>query len=360
MATTLAPNTRVVTRESKKQEIGMLVGKKILSFPTTLGGSATDYAGNDESYIIIKINSATDGSKLKEDKAAGDVYTAATQGGTLSTIGRGQQILGIAGPNKTQIDQDLSTRYGNKAVSTENWTKRYGVTKLDRVIVLPMPAELTVDTDINYEDTNSGDLSNLTDAVATMGDAGSASGLMRVIGSLIASSAISGVGNAIKDAVGAGSHTSQDEAARKVLGMQRMAMNPRKEILFKDIGFRTFKWSYTLSPKNQFESDMIKEIVRTLRYYALPELNAGKLFYTFPAEFEIILMKGAKENDSIPRISTCVLENVSVTYSSGSNTWATMADGSPPETLLSMSFKELEIIDRNRVWNKDSTITSGY
>lgn len=359
MATKLAPNTKVVTRESKRQEseIGMLINKKILSFPANLGSSATDYAGNDESYIIIKINTSVDGSKLKEDKAAGDVYVADVQTGSTSILGKAAGIF----TDKSKItNTDASTRYGETAAKKENWTKKTGLTRLDRVVVLPMPGFFTVDTDINYADSTADDVSRLTDALASIGDEGARSGIMKAIGTNLAGAALSGIGNAIRDKIGgSGRGNSPDETIRKAFAAQRIATNPKMEVLFENIGFRKFSWQWRLSPKNQYESDMIKEIVRTLRYYALPELNPGKLFYTFPAEFEIMLMKGAKENESIPKLSTCVLEKVGVVFGD-SNTWSPMPDGSPPVTTLTLDIKELEIIDRNRIWNANSKITSGY
>jgi len=341
----------MVTRKADIFEIETLKDKKILAFPTGLGSTAKDKEGNDLSYIIIKINTSESGSKLKEDKGTGPLYVSDVQTGTLSAYGKIKSAVSSTQPN---LNSDLSSRYGKDAVTKEKWVQRPNLTVLNRVVVLPMPSTFVVDTDIDYEDTTSEGVTKLIDVATSMGDAGAATGVMKTVGAAIAASSI----NALKRKL-TGTSGDQESMARKVLAAGRIAMNPKKEILFKEIEFRKFAFAYELSPKNENESSTIKEIIRTLRYYALPELDEGKLFYTFPAEFEIIIMKGSTENDSIPKIASCVLESVSVNYVPTSS-WNVMPDGMPPSVIMSLRFKELEIIDRSRVWNKKSKITSGY
>lgn len=350
----------LATYDKLSTNIDVLSGKKILAFPSSLGSTVKDEAGNDFAYIIIRINTSTDGSKLKEDASVGDVLIASGAMQTGATFD-GAKADKVNPLTNRQADQDLVTRYGKNATDKENikgWTKKPGLTKLDRVIVLPMPADYSVGTNIGYEDTESGDLSKIMDAVSSIGTADGASAYLGLAVAGIASSIMSGAIDAAKNA--AGMKTGSDDMMTKLLAANRVAVNPKKEILFKDLGFRNFSFTYVLSPKNAMESATIQEIIRTLRYYALPELNSNKLFYTFPAEFEIALMKGGSENQAIPKIGTCVLENVNVTFGGAGGGWANLPDGMSPQVQVTMEFKEIEIIDRNRVWNRDSVITSGY
>jgi hypothetical protein len=342
------------------KDITALSGKKILAFPSTLGSTVKDSEGNDFNYVIIRINTVTTGSKLKEDKEVGDVLVAsgAVQTGAAFDIGK----IGNTFGTKNQADKDLISRYGT-AASAENktgWTKKVGLSKLDRVIVLPMPEAHTVRTSIGYdENVDQGELSDITDFVSSIGSSAGASAYLGKAASAIAASVLSGIIDKAKSVGGGGPGQGADAMQTKLLAMAKVATNPKKEVLFKDIGFRSFEFSYVLSPKNVLESTTIQEIIRTLRYYALPELNPNKLFYTFPAEFEIALMKGGSENPALPKIATCILKDVGVQYSGG-NTWVSFPDGLPPMVTLTLSFMEIEIIDRGRVWNKDSVITSGY
>lgn len=370
-ATTQKIDKKNIASYSKTaNNIDVLTGKKILAFPSSLGSTTKDEVGNDFAYVIFRINTSDTGSKLKEDASSGDVLIAAgaVQTGSAQDLGKIDSITNKFNPftsNKflegRQADQDLTTRFGKDAVIKENskgWTKKFGLTKLDRVIVLPMPADYAVSTAVNYEPTESGDLSKILDAAASI-ESGGISAYLKMAATSIAASIGTGAINAAKNTLGMKPGTTED-MTRKLYAMGREAENPKKEILFKDIGFRDFSFSYVLSPKNSLESATIQEIIRTFRYYALPELQPGKLFYTFPGEFEIALMKGGSENSAIPRIATCVLEDVGVTFTSGGGTWGNLPDGITPQINLSLKFKEIEIIDRNRVWNRDSIVTSGY
>jgi hypothetical protein len=347
MATTIYKTT---------SDIGLLQNdQKILSFPSYLGSNARDEAGNDFLYMIIKINNSENGSTLNDDTSKGPVVIPNTQpgimSGTLATKGN---------TNTAQNDTNINRRYSADAVGSEQWITKKGLVRLDKVIVLPMPNNLSIDTKVNY-DTSSGDaisaLGDIASSVSANGWMSTGSALMKSMGASIAA----GVVNAAGERAGVNEVTGQDAtSAAKLRARGREAVNPKKELLFKDLDFRIYAFEYIFAPKNKAESDMIQEIIRTFRFYALPELSKTKMFYTFPAEFEIIFMKGGEENLTIPRRTPAVLSDVSVSYTPGAATWANLPDGFPPQISISLAFNELELVDRSRVWDKKSVITSGY
>ena len=348
----------MATSDTKSQEstvfknstnIQALQGKRTLSFPEYLGNSDLDEIGNDFAWMMININSATDGSKLQGDTATGPVVIPNTQIGT--TMDGRVMDLGSKKDNEQFVDSETRRKYGDEAVSKQTWTRKPGLSRLDRVVVLPMPNDYGVDTSINYDETTADGLSSANDLLNSIGSGG-VSAAMKVLLSDLATGLI----NRGSSAMGVGDITSRD----KMMARGRTAINPKKETLFKDISFRNYRFRYTLAPRSQNESMIIQEIIKTLRFYALPELNESKLYYTFPAEFEIKLMKGGEENAAIPRIAPCILKNVSVNYTPNSNIWGNLPDGFPPMVEMSLEFQELEIIDRNRVDSQTSVITSGY
>ena len=87
----------------------------------------------------------------------------------------------------------------------------------------------------------------------------------------------------------------------------------------------------------------------------LPELIGGRDRDTMrvPNTFNIQYMYKGKENDYVHRVSECFLDNVSVTY--GGDRYKTFEphadDGAPPvETTMTLAFKEIEIITRERIF----------
>jgi hypothetical protein len=129
--------------------------------------------------------------------------------------------------------------------------------------------------------------------------------------------------------------------------------------MFSGFSFRRFSFTWQFAPKSIQESDMVRDIIETFRYYALPEITGGKMFYIFPSEFEISFMQGQRDNPNIPKITTSVLENIAVDYSPN-GVWGTLPNGASIATRMTLNFLELELVDRTRVWNSNSTITSGH
>lgn len=315
--------------------INVLSDKKILQYPSWLGTTAVDAYGLDQPYVMFKINTDTKSTKLRDDKSTGDVVSATRVGTGIATQAN----------SATNTDGDTIKKFSAESVAKEKWYTQKGMQHLDRVIVLPMPNEYSVATKVSYDEVDQTGLTKLLD----MGNQ-NAGAMISEMGTLVKNNVLSSIVNKFKSGA-----TNVDA----LLAEERLALNPKKEILFKGFGFRNFSFSYMFAPKSEEESDTVRNIIETFRYYALPEISAAKTFYMFPAEFEISFMLGQKDNPHIPRITTAVLENIVVNYMPR-NVWSTLPNGAPLSLSISMQFKELELVDRKRVFNKDSAITSGY
>tara|TARA_R110000822_G_C14931228_1_gene452560 strand:- start:268 stop:522 length:255 start_codon:yes stop_codon:yes gene_type:complete len=79
----------------------------------------------------------------------------------------------------------------------------------------------------------------------------------------------------------------------------------------------------------------------------MPEMGFKNLFFIYPSEFEIKYYFKNQENIYFDRISTCVLEDMSVEY--GGDIFATFANGNPVEVNMSLKFKELELMTKERI-----------
>lgn len=135
------------------------------------------------------------------------------------------------------------------------------------------------------------------------------------------------------------------------VGAVGYAFNPQLQVLFSNIGFRTFQFDFILTPKNDKESAEIQNIIRTFKKAAAPEFQAGlitdSIFMKVPDAFKIKFLYNGQENLNVNRIGDCVLESIDIDYSP--NGWSTFKDGSAVQTRLTMQFKEIFIIDKNRI-----------
>ena len=140
------------------------------------------------------------------------------------------------------------------------------------------------------------------------------------------------------------------EAGLKGIGA---ADNPYMEVLFDKVGMREFNYSFTFAPKNPDESEDIKKIVNLFRFHMLPELRGDAArFLTLPSEFDIHYMfmgedGAATENTYYHKISTCVLQNLSVDYTP--NGVKSFRNGAPTQINLSLSFKETQMLNKQSV-----------
>lgn len=321
--------------------VPVLADKKILQYPLDLGSSDKDKFGVDQHYMIFKINTDTKTTALKDDVKSGSVNIA-----TGKRQGTGQGGSALRGTFQKNDDKDLRLKYGDKAVDDQRWVVQKGMTRLDKVIVLPMPNDHVVVTSVEYDDHfGSSDLTKMGDYMNQSGTEMAAD--LYTLGKNTL--AVGGINTLKADLTD----------MQSMLAEERLAQNPKKEVMFDSFGFRNFSFSYQFAPKTQEESDMVHDIIETFRYYALPEITGGTMFYIFPSEFEISFMFGAKENPHIPRIATSVLKNITVNYAPNS-VWSSLPNGAPLSLAISLTFIELELIDRSRVFSETNPITSGY
>ena len=69
-----------------------------------------------------------------------------------------------------------------------------------------------------------------------------------------------------------------------------------------------------------------------------------------PSTFNIEFKYNGRENENIGKVAECVIETIDVNYAP--NGWSAHTDGSPVQTTLSISFKEIELIDREMIESK--------
>ena len=139
-----------------------------------------------------------------------------------------------------------------------------------------------------------------------------------------------------------------------LLKAQGLAINPQVQLLFKATALRTFQFNFLLTPKNQTEAESIGEIIYKFKYYSAPEIGGGAinndLFFKMPDTFNIEFRNSTGVNKQLHKIDECVLERVDVDYAASGAGWAAIGpEGYPLQTRLTLSFKELNIIDKKKI-----------
>lgn len=151
-------------------------------------------------------------------------------------------------------------------------------------------------------------------------------------------SVLGGVTNAAGQAVG------------NVAGLAGYPINPRVEVMFSTTNLRQYRFEFLLAPRNEKESENMKAIIDTLRYHSVPEIDGTTAGFTFipPAEFDFTFYNKGVENRNIPRINTCVMDQIEVDYAP-TGVYSTFSNGHPVMARLSMGVSEIEILHKRRV-----------
>lgn len=142
---------------------------------------------------------------------------------------------------------------------------------------------------------------------------------------------------------------TQGDTSRLIMSRFGYAFNPQQQMLFQGINFRTYSLSFTFTPYSEQEANQIKNIIKEFRKHAAPSTIEGSagFFYEPPSVFDITFRFDGSENESINKVQRSVLENVEVNYASQG--WSSFSDGNPVQTTMVLSFKEIVLLDRNKI-----------
>jgi len=131
------------------------------------------------------------------------------------------------------------------------------------------------------------------------------------------------------------------------------AKNPNMEMVFKSVKFRNFSFPFTFAPRDQQEKNNVEKILQLFRFHMLPEHQAqNNGYFNVPSEFQITYMYRDQENTYLPKISRCVLTDVSIDYAPEGvmSTFGPDERGAPPVlTTMNLSFTETEIMTKETV-----------
>lgn len=138
--------------------------------------------------------------------------------------------------------------------------------------------------------------------------------------------------------------------AKKAFGE---ADNPYMEVLFDSMQLRTFTYNFTFAPRNEQESYEVQRIIQLFRFHMAPELRPGVNRYlglpsTFDIHYMFLSKNGvASENNFYNKIATCVLQDCSVNYTpTGVKSFE---DGGPTQTTMKLSFKEIQLLTKDKI-----------
>lgn len=125
--------------------------------------------------------------------------------------------------------------------------------------------------------------------------------------------------------------------------------NPFREQIFKQVGFRTFQFQYTFMPQSKEETENVRNIIEKFAFHMHPDLSDTGLFFKFPSQFDIEYYYKDSANPYLRKVSRCVLEKCDIKYGTDNSKFAQFMNGAPVEIFMNLTFKETEVLSKQRI-----------
>ena len=216
-------------------------------------------------------------------------------------------------------------------------------------VAMYLPPSVEDTTTANYNDSKTGIAGFLvaTGVAAKGGDAAKiAKSLVAGTEGILGDMAAKSIG-AVAELAGA---EGGEALVKKAFGE---ADNPYMEVLFDSMSLRTFTYNFNMAPRNEQEAYEVQKIIQLFRFHMAPELRPGiNRYLGLPSQFDIHYMflsrdGNTSENNYYNRVATCVLQDCKVNYTP--NGVKSFEDGGPTATTMSLTFKEIELLTKDKI-----------
>ena len=129
-------------------------------------------------------------------------------------------------------------------------------------------------------------------------------------------------------------------------------LNSNLELLFQGVNLRTFPFTFTFSPRNSKEADVVKAIIKSLKASMSPKAgdyngSAQGIFLKSPDLFQLKYLHDGEDHPFLNTFKLCALTGMQVNYTNA-GTYASYGDGTPVNIRMNLNFKEI-----NPIYNED-------
>jgi hypothetical protein len=321
------------------------------SYPNDLMASDGRYGGN---YVIFYINIATD-SKLKPPESElvavnevpvrdrGDLIAQNLSGGAggqlttaQGTLAAGGAFLGkFLGAGGTGVAAGALATVGAGVTASVAASASRQQRRLKTAIALHVPNQLSIRYGMQWSE---------DDTFALAAAAASGTEIAKAIQSKDAKNL-----SEPAKAIVANLALSKGPNAGAISAATGLAANPRKEQVFKGVDFRTFQFDYQFFPRSMEEAENVMRIINEFKFHMHPEFKDNNNFlYIYPSEFDISYFQGGQENLNLHRHTSCVLTEMNINYTPN-GTFTTFPNGMPTQINVTMNFRELALLTKQKV-----------
>lgn len=219
--------------------------------------------------------------------------------------------------------------------------------------------------------TGGGSIQNLLSSISNISSASSA-----VAGGVASGAAAFGVSQLTRTIDAANKAIGIDASgSAPIEGVLGKTVNPRTDIFFKNVDYRTHNFNFTLIPRTFKEAQEIDNILNLFHFYSLPSYGSGvgtgegNFFIGYPYEFVITIFTQVQGSQAhhLNTIGRSVLTSIEVNHAGGNQvafvdsvtSKGTLEQYFPAVTTLNLAFKETRLLGRDSDVDKKNVIWRG-
>jgi len=159
-------------------------------------------------------------------------------------------------------------------------------------------------------------------------------------------SALKGAWGGFKDDVG---QIIARTGSNSKKGGLKVAVNPKVEMLFNGMQFKSYSFSFMLVPYRKEDSDEIQKAIIEIQKASAPEMRGAKMFMQYPETWNIKFMSGSGGNEYLMKINECCCTSVGVNYTPQGDSSNIHEDNAPLAVELSLDFTEIFIPTKDTI-----------
>jgi len=316
----------------------------VMLYPSNVGSPRQGH------YIMFNINEFLPGKiKAAKNQKQFDAIKRNIDGneefGGLTQAERDKIINNQYAEKRNSANEAKSGGGAGRSILAEKPTKR-----MPASISLYMPPSVTVQYTVKYVDQEIGTLAGMGSAAiaAFQNESGDNNAKLKAAAGAMKGGAKEGITNFINttlDTLAPGARALQQIDSGKVI-------TPRMEMMFEGVGRRDFSFTFAFIPKSAEEAISIEKIIKTFKENMMPEyVGDSRREMKIPNTFDITYMHQNTENKYMNKISSCFLQNMTVTYGGDRFTAYSPTDGSPPpqKSTIALDFTEIETLSKDLV-----------
>jgi len=306
------------------------------------------------SYILFARHSVS-GAKVKPPKKAPKVEP-------VYKVEFGDNVIDKAATRKKQQESDANHEAkegqetgrggaGAGGASTSLTLQRRNIQKTGTAIGLYMPPSVNVSYNMDYSE---GEIGVMGEALYGLFKDYQAGASFEEMTNKAAGTAGTGL-----EKMAVGMIDKVLPGAKDLYAIEQGAIiTPRTEMMFRGTGRRSFSFSFTFIPKSAEETQIVHKIIKEFKIGMSPtfKTSGSTREMTIPDLFSVQYMHINGPNNYINKIGKCYLKTMDVSYGGDKFVTYNPSDsktdpkGAPPQkTTISLSFQEIEIMDRTLV-----------